>query len=155
MIVIKETAGDTIQGAIDGANTDFVLSFDIAEPVSVYHNGILLQANLETGYDIVLPRTIRMREAPQSGPDDPDTLEVEYRADAKAGGGALGGCPSAPIMEAFVGGAMCAREDRPGMSTRELEPTTTGQADNTPSTTSAQDLRPSMLGTNGEGSECP
>lgn len=153
MITIKETAGDTLEGAIDGANTDFETSFDIADPVSVFLNGILLQADLETGYWVIPPRIIRMKEAPQAGPDDADTLEVEYRANVKAGGGALGGCPPAPVVGTFTGAELVAQDNKPSVGASGLEPTADAR-ENTPTTFGTAALRPAMVGNNNNEGGC-
>src|SRR5690242_780244 len=94
MMIIRETAGDTLAGAVDGSNKTFETTYDY-EPalVNVFFNGILLVQSLETGYTLTPPRTVVMNEAPLVG----DTLEIEYaHGAALSTGGALGGVPVAP-----------------------------------------------------------
>jgi len=145
MIQVKETAGDSLVGAINGVNQAFLTSFDFnTANVKVYLNGVLLQADLETGYDLIPPRTIVMKEPPLSDPDGADTLEVEYRADVKTGGGALGGCPSAPLA-GRVEPTVSTHEDRPGVLAGNLAPTAFTE-DDRPAMLGIGGLKPSMLG---------
>lgn len=97
MIIIKETQGDTLQGAIDNSNTVYTTSFDYNEDsVNIYVNGRLKIKSWDDGFVTRPPRTIILNEALLIG----DSLEVEYKADVKTGGGADGGCPSA--MESMI-----------------------------------------------------
>lgn len=145
MILIKETAGDTLTGVIDGANKAFVTSFDFDDAnVKVYLNGMLMQANLDTGYDLIPPRTVVMKEAPLPNPDGCDTLEIEYRAEVKTGGGALGGCPDAPTVESLEP-TLDLTEETPELAADNLEPTTITQ-EATPAMIGVQGVRPAMLG---------
>ena len=107
MITVKETAGDTLVGAIDGANTVFLTTFDFDGLVNVFLNGMLKQASLDDGYTATAPRTVTMKEAPLVG----DTLEIEYKADVKTGGGALGGCPEAVRVNELVPTMLGTTED--------------------------------------------
>ena len=66
---------ETPTPAADGVTTDFLVSKDFTPgTVSVWHNGIRLQADLDTGYSESLPRTVSMKEPPLTG----DTLAVEF-----------------------------------------------------------------------------
>lgn len=105
MILLKETAGDTLQGAIDGSNRIFVTSFD-ASPftVQVFLNGLLKPPTWEDGFDVHPPRTIIMKEPPLFG----DSLQVEYQSDVRTGGGAEGGCPGVPQVEVYKGDVQAA-----------------------------------------------
>jgi hypothetical protein len=146
-LIVKETAGDTLTGIIDGANTSFDTSFDFDSTfVKVYFNGMLMQADLETGYDLIPPRTVVMKEAPLFSPDCPDTLEIEYKAvGIKTGGGALGGCPDAPKVCTVIPD-MQACEDVPDLAAGDLEPTTLA-SEQEPSVLTGPELKPRMLGT--------
>ena len=148
MITVKETAGDSLTGAIDGANRVFVTSFDYDDTsVNVYLNGILLQADLETGYDLILPRSIVMKEAPLSDPDGADTLEVEYRANIRTGGGALGGSPDAPSLAVVSPDRVRLDEDIPDVETDELSPRNSGGVEDTPTVVSNFTLTPTVFTT--------
>jgi hypothetical protein len=93
MIVIKETVGDTVIGALDGTNATFKLSFPFASgTVNVFHNGLLLNPSFDDGFSESAPQTIIMNEAPQVG----DSVIIEYHSNVKSGGGALGGIPRPP-----------------------------------------------------------
>jgi len=146
-LLVKETAGDTLTGAIDGVNKVFQTSFDFNDAfVNVYLNGLLLQDDLDTGYNLIPPRTVVMKEAPQFGPDDPDTLEIEYKAvGIKTGGGALGGCPE-PLQVSTVIPEMQTSQNIPSLGADDLEPETLTQ-ENEPRILVNPDLRPRMLGT--------
>ncbi len=99
MMLIKETAGDTLTGAIDGTNATFVVSFDYdISLVNVFWNGILKVASLDDGYTLTTPRTVVLKEAPQVG----DTIEIEYNYNNRTGGGALGGIPEPPVVEELI-----------------------------------------------------
>lgn len=149
MILVKETAGDTLTGAIDGSNKTFETSFDFnAVGVKVYLNGMLMQADLDTGYDLIPPRYVIMKEPPLADPDGCDTLEVEYRADVKTGGGALGGCPDAPTIETMEP-TLDAMQDIPELQAANLEPTIDGSEDK-PAMIGVGGVRPSMVGTKKE-----
>jgi hypothetical protein len=109
--MLKETAGDTLTGAVDGANTVFVVSYDFqtGTPVNVYLNGRLKVASWDDGYTTTEPRTVTMKEAPLVG----DTLEVEYQTSfIKTGGGAEGGIPCPPRTDPH----------KPSLTVEELVP---------------------------------
>ena len=130
MIRLKETAGDTLVGAINGVNTVYTTSFDF-DPgsVNVYVNGRLKVRTLDDGFTPQAPRTLIMKEALLIG----DSLEVEYKSDVATGGGADGGCPSPPqIVEARP--TTDSDEYIPGMTTDNLDPSLT-----------ADELRLSMI----------
>lgn len=97
---ISEKAGGSLGGAINGTNTVFTTSYDYDDAfVQVYLNGLCLFAGLDDGYTLSPPRTVILKEAPIGAPGDADTLEIVYRANTQAGGGAeVGGCPDAPIL---------------------------------------------------------
>lgn len=95
MIIVKEAAGDTVTGAVDGVNTVFKTSFPFASgTVSVFLNGLLLNPAFDDGFTETLPQTVTMKEAPQVG----DSLVIEYHSNVKTGGGALGGVPKPPLV---------------------------------------------------------
>lgn len=72
---LEQTTIEIPPEAPDGINTDFTTLYPFTPgTVSVYYNGILLQADLETGYLEVPPTTVRMKEAPIVG----DTLAIRY-----------------------------------------------------------------------------
>jgi hypothetical protein len=123
MILIKETAGDSLQGDIDGANCFFVCSFDFDDgTVQVYLNGRLKVRGWDDGFHVQVPRTVVMHEPPQVG----DSLEVEYKAFTRTGGGAPGGRPEAPAITPLTPGAS-ASEDRPQEIAQNLEPDIAGR----------------------------
>lgn len=118
MILIKETAGDTLEGAIDGANTVYKTSFNFSlESVNVYVNGQLKVRDWEDGFWVTAPNIVTLKEALLDG----DTLEVEYKADVRTGGGADGGCPNPPQIE-MVRPDTHAQENLPDMSGDDIEP---------------------------------
>lgn len=140
MILLKETGGDTLQGAIDGVNTAFVCSFDFqADTVQIYVNGRLKLKDWDDGFWVQPPRTVILKEAPLTG----DSLEIEYQSPTKTGGGAEGGRPSPPVVETFVS-TVAAGEDRPSQEAVILEPAMTSQGQPIP-VTLAEDVRPAML----------
>lgn len=147
MILIKETAGDTLIGVIDGVNQTYETTFDFASgSMNVYLNGILMRQDLETGYDMIPPRTVVMREPPLSDPDGADTLEIEYRADIKTGGGALGGRPEPMLVDVVAPDGMEARQDIPDVEADNMEPST-GAHTARPTTLAGDTLRPAMITT--------
>lgn len=96
MIRLKETAGDTLTGAINGVNAVYVTSFDFdPSTVNVFVNGRLKVRELDDGFTPQSPRTIILKEALLTG----DSLEVEYKSDVATGGGADGGCPEPPRVQ--------------------------------------------------------
>lgn len=95
MILLKETGGDTIQGAIDGVNVYYRVSFPFqADSVNVFVNGRMKVRAWEDGFTVLPPDQIAMKEALLEG----DSLEIEYKAETQTGGGALGGVPDAPQL---------------------------------------------------------
>jgi hypothetical protein len=145
MNVLKETAGDTLQGAIDGVNLVYTttLAFSV-DRVSVYVNGRLKVAEWDDGYTLEAPKTLRMKEALEVG----DSLEVEYGTAEATGGGALAGVPTivglgvlqpsvvTAGLEALTGATNLAPETKmtdnvPGVLVDDLKPITrTGRGDN-------------------------
>lgn len=92
--MIKETAGDTLVGAINGTNRSFTTSFVfITTSVGVYLNGQLKVPALDDGFIITGAQTIEMKLAPLVG----DTFVVEYQFLPPIGGGPLGGTP--PVVQ--------------------------------------------------------
>jgi hypothetical protein len=90
MILLKETAGDTLIGAIDGVNKLYEVNYDyIADKVVVYINGQRKIDFLDDGSTLIPPRQVQLKEPLLVG----DNLEIEYAVDTPAGGGALGGLP--------------------------------------------------------------
>ena len=62
----------------NGVITDFtVTKIYVPGTVSVWLNGMRLQADLETGFIEIPPQTVRMKEAPVLD----DTIEVQYEAE--------------------------------------------------------------------------
>lgn len=94
MIIIRETAGDTLQGDIDGVNKTYVATYEFFDSVGVdiYVNGRLKVRGWDDGFAVVLPKTVVLNEALLDG----DSLTVEYKHGTLSGGGADGGCPSPP-----------------------------------------------------------
>lgn len=123
--LISEIAGDSLQGVINGSNRIFTVTYDYnPAKVQVFHNGRLKIQSLDDGYDLYLPRSVRMREPPQVG----DTLEVQYQADMLTGGGALGGVPEAPVattLEPSIDG----HSNAPGVAGTELRPVASSHDD--------------------------
>lgn len=114
MILIKETAGDTLRGAVDGVNTVYLTSFSFTlESVNVYINGQLKVRALADGFWVTAPNIVTLKIAALLG----DTLEVEYYADTLTGGGAGGGCPNPPQIEVV----------RPGTNAEEHLPDVSGE----------------------------
>lgn len=118
MIRLKETAGDTLTGAINGVNTVYTTSFDFdASSVNVFVNGRLKVRELDDGFTPQAPRTIILKEALLVD----DSLEVEYKSDVATGGGADGGCPEPPqVLEEKP--STESAEYKPGVATDNLDP---------------------------------
>jgi len=139
MIQLKETAGDTLTGAIDGTNYAYGTSFDFnPDTVQVYVNGRLKIRDWDDGFVVIPPRTVHLKEPLLAG----DSLEVEYQSPTNSGGGALGGVPGAPTAEVF----------QPGVSGEDLAPVfTSGDmrpsalVDTEPASLLAEDLRPVII----------
>lgn len=119
MITIRETQGDTLQGAIDGANRLYEASYDFydAEHVAIYVNGRLKIRDWDDGFEVILPNQIRLNEALIDG----DSLEVEYWSGMPTGGGADGGCPNAPEIDIMRPGLQL-NANQPSATTDEMEP---------------------------------
>lgn len=128
-MIIRERAGDTLTGAIDGANTVFQTTLDFSvDYIYVYRNGLLLNPSRDNGFTVSPPRGVVMKEPPLTG----DTIEVEYKLDGQpTGGGAEGGVPDAPTVTVldpriYLEGedvpVIQAGEDVPATSSRELRP---------------------------------
>jgi len=145
-ILVKETVGDSLSGSIDGNNKVFQTSFDINDAfLNVYLNGQLLVAATDSGYDLIPPRTVILREAPILDVDHPETLEIEYRAvGAATGGGALGGRPPA-MQSSITTPTVQASTNAPIISTRPLQPSVVA-VDDVPSAFGLSALKPTMLG---------
>jgi len=118
MIRLKETAGDTLTGAINGTNTVYVTSFDFdASTVNIYVNGRLKVRDLDDGFYVRAPRTIILKEALLVD----DSLEIEYKSDVATGGGADGGVPPSPeVVESLPG--VETDENIPGITARDMDP---------------------------------
>lgn len=128
MITLKETAGDTLVGAIDGVNTEFYTSFDFqAETVQVFWNGRLKVRDWDDGFLVQGTRKVVLKEAPLVG----DSLEIEYQANVQTGGGADGGCPSAPEATIIQPDTLTG-EDTPGMGSEEMASALAAQAEPVP-----------------------
>ena len=142
MILLKETAGDTLTGAIDGTNTTFLTSFDFnAESVNVYLNGRLKVRSFDDGFWVVGAREVVMKEPPLLG----DTLEVEYRSDTRTGGGALGGVPPAAVVEVLAPEAEGQGERVPEILPESLEPSATSSSRDQRPGVSSVGLKPQMF----------
>ncbi len=95
MRLFKDTAGDTLSGAIDGTNAVFTARYAfLPESVNVYVNGLLKVRDWADGFTVTAPKTVTLNEAPQVG----DSLEIEYQTNMQTGGGALGGVPDSPVV---------------------------------------------------------
>jgi hypothetical protein len=123
--LISEVAGDSLQGAINGANRIFTVTYDYnPDKVQVFHNGRLKIQNLDDGYDLYPPRSVRMREPPETG----DTVEVQYQANVSTGGGALGGVPEAPVVTQLAP-SIDGHSNEPQVSGEDLKPVATSHDD--------------------------
>ena len=118
-MLIRETQGDTLQGVIDGVNTTYQTTYDfIAEDhVSIYVNGRLKIKDWDDGFSVVLPNQVELKIPLLAG----DSLEVEYKVETLAGGGADGGCPSAPET-VILRPDVQAGENVPEVMSDELKP---------------------------------
>jgi len=139
MIQLKETAGDTLVGVIDGTNITYVCSFDFnPDTVNVYVNGRLKIRDWDDGFVVLSPRTVKMKEPLLLG----DSLEIEYKSNTQTGGGALGGCPNAPTVAILEPGVQ-ASQDIPGALATNMEPTSFAQ-ENRP-TLATDSLTPAII----------
>lgn len=138
--LLKETAGESLQGAIDGSNTVYEVSFDYnADTVNIYVNGRLKIRDWDDGFWVIPPRTVKLKEPLQYG----DSLEVEYKSNVLSGGGAEGGCPNPPrVVETLPG--MSAAQNLPEMGADEVQPGMTAE-DAPTSRIAALNLRPAIL----------
>jgi len=135
MITIKETAGDTLIGAIDGANAEFYTSFPfVPETVQVFWNGRLKIRDWDDGFVVQSPTKVVLKEAPLPG----DSLEIEYQSGTRTGGGADGGCPSAPKITIIQPGTFT-DEDTPGMNSDKLSSKLTAKGNAPPALGSYSD----------------
>lgn len=139
MIQLREIQGDTLAGVIDGVNTDYVCSFDYnPDSVQIYVNGRLKIRDWDDGFWIITPRTIRMKEPLQAG----DSLEVEYKANVKTGGGAPGGRPDPPQVITYLP-KTGTDEDLPAIASGEIHSKLSSSVENR-STTYADSMKPVM-----------
>lgn len=107
---LTETAGFTLQGAIDGANATYNTTYPMQmDYVAVYLNGRLKVASLADGYTIIDSFTVVLKEPPLVG----DTVQVEYRTGSGFGGGADGGVPAAPLARNLAPQLAVASKGRP------------------------------------------
>lgn len=149
MKLIRERAGDTLTGAVDGTNQRFVTTFDyVVGDLVVYLNGLRLQAAPDNGWIPQPPRDIVMKQPPY----ELDTLEVEYLADVATGGGHLGGRPDPPTLTTMEPRVEVLGENVPRIETSELEPAAT--VTNLRPTLLSDELRPSIT-TDSEPETCP
>jgi hypothetical protein len=140
MITLKETAGDTLVGAVDGINTEFQVSFVfVPETVQVFVNGRLKVRAWDDGFLVQGTRKVVMKEAPLAG----DSLEVEYHSDVHTGGGADGGCPGAPETRIIQPDTLTG-EDIPEVSSEEIEASLAAQAELAP-VIAPQSERPALF----------
>ena len=115
---LKETAGETLQGVIDGSNMVYMVSFDFnADSVNIYVNGRLKIRDWDDGFWVIPPRTVKLKEPLEYG----DSLEVEYKANIQTGGGAEGGRPNPPSL-GIVEPGMQATQNLPAMRADEVKP---------------------------------
>jgi hypothetical protein len=143
IVLITETAYESLQGVIDDVNRTYVVSYDYAETtVNVYVNGRLKVASLDDGFDLVPPRTVVMKEALLVG----DTLEIEYQTSAAGvtGGGAQGGVPGPMRIVQLDPDVITHGERVPDVSAETLQPRTFSRHDGPQLT--AEDLRPVLSG---------
>lgn len=119
MIIIKETQGDTLQGAIDGSNTTYTATYDFSDStnVNIFVNGRLKIRDWDDGFSVVMPNQVVLKEPLLLG----DSLEVEYQLDVVTGGGADGGCPTAPEI-VILNPDTRVEQNIPGVLADELEP---------------------------------
>jgi len=143
IVLITETAGDTLTGAIDNVNQAYIVSYDFDETtVNAYVNGRLKVADLDDGFDVIPPRTVVMKEALLVG----DSLEIEYQTDAAGvrGGGAPGGVPG-PMKVHKLSPDTYARGERvPSLSAVPLQPSTFSSHDEPQLV--ASDIKPVLTG---------
>lgn len=144
--LLKETAGETLQGDIDGTNTVYVVSFDFnADTVNIYVNGRLKIKDWDDGFWVLPPRTVKLKEPLEIG----DSLEIEYKSAVQTGGGAEGGCPNPPqVVETLPG--MTAGQNLPEMGADEVQPGMTA-GPGAQSNIAAINLRPVILPNDSEG----
>ena len=76
LIAVRDDSGDTLLGTIDGVNAIFKTSLPMRldRIIEVLCNGIVLDADLDNGYDLLDAYTVQMREIPLDG----DTVMVSY-----------------------------------------------------------------------------
>lgn len=140
MITLKETAGDTLIGAVDGVNTEFYVSFDFTpETVQVFLNGRLKIRAWDDGFLVQGTRKVVLKEAPLVG----DSLEVEYHSDVHTGGGADGGCPNAPETRIIQPDTLTG-EDIPEVGSEKIEGSLSAQAELAP-VIAPQSERPTLF----------
>lgn len=139
MIRLKETAGDTLIGAINGANTAYTTSFDFdPDTVNIFVNGRLKVRDLDDGFVLRAPRTIIMKEALLEG----DSLEVEYKSDVATGGGADGGRPEPPQVTETIP-TVDSETHKPGIAAQDMDPSVA--ADELKSATITDELSPVII----------
>lgn len=146
-MIVRERVGDTLTGAIDGANTVYLTTIDYAvDHVAVFQNGLLLDPSVDNGYTLTAPRTVTLKEPALPG----DTLEVEYRfaPGIPTGGGAEGGVPDPPELLVLAPKTYTEGESVPSLETDNLEPTMSGQE--LRPTIGSEDLRPAIVPLRGE-----
>lgn len=80
MLAMAESTDNTLFGRVDGINRLFVTSrpMRLDLPVSVYVNGMLRQAEVANGYELLSAVQLKMREAPMMG----EEIGIMYLADA-------------------------------------------------------------------------
>jgi hypothetical protein len=146
MILMRETAGDTLQGVIDGSNRIYLASYDFYDDirVNIYVNGRLKVREWEDGFSVTMPRTVVLNEALLDG----DSLEVEYYSGTRTGGGADGGCPAKPQV-AIMRPATETGEPRPCAGAQDVKPDLETVGEPEPAAY-PEDLRPVILSIEGE-----
>lgn len=138
-ILIKETQGDTLGGVIDGANVHYTTTFQYApDSVQVYVNGQLKVQAWDDGFVVLGGNLVALKEPLLVG----DTLEIEYQANVKTGGGALGGIPEMGISQNLKPEST-PDQQIPGTLADTLEPGIVSRK-NDPTTLST-DVRPVMI----------
>lgn len=139
-LLIRERSSDTLQGAIDGSNQRFLITFDAnPDTIAVYRNGLLIDPLADNGYTFLPPRDVRMKIPPLVD----DRLEVEYQAEVLTGGGADGGVPDPPTIEVLEPDVYPEGENLPDLGAESLEPLTSTASDRPDIV--AEDLRPELV----------
>ena len=122
LIAVRDDSDDTLEGAINGVNAVFKTSLPMRldRVVEVLCNGLVREADLDNGYDLVDAFTIKLREVPEDG----DTVMVRYFSEPQ--------WPGVPNSQPE------------GVSTRTLQPASAQVSVPRPSILVSQPSRPSL-----------